>query len=131
MESGNFSHGLDQKCTQARSLVAEIYLCRQGRKRGWGSRLGDGPNANCIDTRRKVIQGSIPAERDRTAASDDLARPIVDEEHLEMGMAGNQLPEISPCVIAVMVVFRPDAVEMVFGVNQLPQIRTILGRDYL
>ena len=45
-------------------------------------------------------------------------------------MGGHQCPEVAPGVIAVVVVLRPHAVEEVLGVDQLPQIRSILGRHH-
>jgi hypothetical protein len=128
MESGNGTHGRDQQRAQTRSLVAGIHLCRQGRQRGWRSRLRDGPDAQCVDTRWKIVERSVPAERDGSTARDDLTSPFVDQEHLEVGVGGHQCPEVAPGVIAVVVVLRPHAIEEVLGVDQLPQIRSILGR---
>ena len=85
---------------------------------------------SCVDTRRKIIERSIPAKRDRTTAGDDPATPFVDEEHLEIGMGGHQRPEVAPGVIAVVVVLRPHTVEEVLSVDQLPQIGSILGRHH-
>ena len=74
MESGNGSHGCDQQRAQARSLVAGIHLCRQGRQRGWRSRLRDGPDAQCVDARGRSL--SVPSQRNGMARPRATTRPL-------------------------------------------------------
>jgi hypothetical protein len=81
------------------------------------SRLRDRSDAHGVDARRKIVERSIPAERDRTAARNHLTRAFVNEEQLEFGMVGHQRPEVASGVVAVKVVLRPYAVKEVLSAD--------------